>query len=225
MTEKTEEKTTDSSELGQEIFKVAIGQQADVGTEKSRTVALYEDLNEESASMLVGSLMYLHENGCYEEPEEVENEEGDGEEEVTYKKVWEPIRVVVSSHGGVAHEMFSVYDTMRMIKKDCEIETLGLGKVMSAAVLLLAAGTKGKRKIGMNCRVMLHPVAGGAIGDVQDIENDTAEMKKVQKQYIKCLAQETNLTEKRIRRIMKKKLNCYISAEEAVEMGIADEII
>ena len=100
-----------------------------------------------------------------------------------------------------------------------------MGKVMSAGVLLLASGTKGKRRIGANCRVMIHPVAGGAMGDLQDIENDIQEIKWLQKQYIRCLSNETNLTEKKIRAIMKKKVNYYFSAEEAIKMGIADEIL
>ena len=72
---------------------------------------------------------------------------------------------------------------------------------------------------------MIHPVAGGAVGDLQDIENDIQEIKWLQKQYIKCLAEETNLTEKKIRAIMKKKVNYYFNAEEAIKMGIADEIL
>jgi ATP-dependent Clp endopeptidase proteolytic subunit ClpP len=185
--------------------------------DKSRTLAIYEEISEESASGVVSSLMYLHDTGKVEELVSEDSEET--------KISWEPIKMVVSSVGGSAHEMFAMYDTMRMVRKDCEIETIGLGKVMSAAILLLAAGTKGKRKIGMNCRVMLHPVAGGAIGDIEDIENDTKEIKTQQKQYVKCLAKETNMTVKKINSILKRKINHYFSAEEAVKYGIADEIL
>ena len=169
--------------------------------EKTRTIALYEEITEESASSVVGALMYLHQTGFYLEQ--------DPEDPEVSEEKCEPIKLVVSSVGGSAHE----------------IETVGLGKVMSAAILILAAGTKGKRKIGKNCRVMLHPVAGGAIGDIQDIENDTKEIKIQQRQYIKCLAEESNLTVKKINSILGKKINQYFSAEEAVEFGIADEII
>ena len=185
--------------------------------EKTRTIALYEEITEESASSVVGALMYLHQTGFYLEQ--------DPEDPEVSEEKCEPIKLVVSSVGGSAHEMFSIYDTMRMVRGECEIETAGLGKVMSAAILILAAGTKGKRKIGKNCRVMLHPVAGGAIGDIQDIENDTKEIKIQQRQYIKCLAEESNLTVKKINSILGKKINQYFSAEEAVEFGIADEII
>ncbi|NKB39797.1 MAG: hypothetical protein GKR86_01840, partial [Ilumatobacter sp.] len=59
-----------------------------------------------------------------------------------------PVEFYVNSAGGVASDMFAIYDYMRQTREDMEIHTHGLGKVMSAAVLLLAAGTKGKRKIG-----------------------------------------------------------------------------
>ena len=182
--------------------------------EKTRTIALYEEITEESASAVVGGLLYLQKESHLSPQESGELEE-----------VRDPIKLIVSSVGGSAHEMFSIYDTMRLVKDDCEIETLGLGKVMSAAVLILAAGTKGKRRIGKNCRIMLHPVAGGAVGDIEDIENDTKEIKVQQKQYVKCLAEESNLTVKKINSILKRKTNQYYSAEEAVEFGIADEIV
>ena len=121
--------------------------------------------------------------------------------------------------------MFSIYDTYRMVQQDCEIHTVGLGKVMSAGVVLLAAGTKGKRAIGKNCRVMIHPVAAASMGDLNDIENETKEVRLLQKMYIQALVENSNLTEAKIKRMLRKKVNVYISAEEAVKYGIADEII
>ena len=192
--------------------------------DKLRLIGIYEDVIEDSASNIVYSLMLLHESGHHQVPKEGTEDKEELEEE-DLEDAWKPIKMIVSTQGGSAHEMFSIYDTMTLVRKDCEIETIGLGKVMSAGVLLLASGTKGKRKIGKNCRVMIHPVAGGAMGDLQDIENDIQEIKWLQKQYIKCLAKETSLTEKKIRAIIKRKINCYFSAEEAIKMGIADEII
>ena len=63
-------------------------------------------------------------------------------------------------------EMFALYDLMRMVREDCGIHTFGIGKVMSAGVLLLAAGTKGERRIGKNCRIMLHRVLTGDSGSL-----------------------------------------------------------
>ena len=133
--------------------------------------------------------------------------------------------MMISTHGGSAHDMFAIYDTMRIVEQDCDLETIGIGKVMSAGVLLLAAGTKGLRKIGRNCRVMIHPVAAASIGDLVDIENETKEIKVLQKQYVAELVNNTKMTASQIKKMMKKKLNIYLSAEEAVKLGIADEVI
>ena len=96
---------------------------------------------------------------------------------------------------------------------------------MSAGVLLMAAGTKGKRRIGKHCRVMIHGVAAGAGGQIQDINNEMDEIKLIQDQYITSLAKESAMTKTYIKNLLKKKLNVYISAEEAVDLGIADIIV
>ena len=139
--------------------------------------------------------------------------------------VSQPFEIIVSTNGGDAREMMAVYDTMRLLRKDCEIHTLGLGKVMSAGVPLLAAGTKGKRRIGKYCRVMLHNVSAGTVGAIPQMQNEMKEVEKIQKQYIEILAAETKMTEKDIKRIINKNVNVYLSAEEALELGIVDEVI
>ena len=206
------------------LFNFMINTPEKEAEEKSRMIGLYEDVSEEVAGSIVFSLLLLHESGLHQVPKEGAEDKTELTEE-DLEDAWKPIKLLISTQGGSAHEMFSIYDTMTLVRKDCDIETIGMGKVMSAGVMLLAAGTKGKRKIGANCRVMIHPVAGGAMGDLQDIENDIQEIKWLQKQYIRCLSNETNLTEKKIRAIMKKKVNYYFSAEEAIKMGIADEIL
>ena len=95
---------------------------------------------------------------------------------------------------------------------------------MSAGVLLLAAGTKGHRRIGANCRVMVHDIRGGAGGDVSDIENEFNEIKWTQDKYVELLANETDMTKNYIKKLLNKKVNSYFSAKEAVELGIADEV-
>ena len=121
--------------------------------------------------------------------------------------------------------MFAVYDVMRMVRKDCDIETIGMGQVMSAGTLLLASGTKGKRRIGKHCRVMVHQVSAGTQGPHHEMINEIAEIQHTQEQYIKCLAAETKMTETYIRKLFEKKVNIYMSAEEAVKNGLADIII
>ena len=87
------------------------------------------------------------------------------------------------------------------------------------------AGTKGRRKIGKNCRVMIHGVAGGFGGNLTTMENEIEEIKWIQQQYINCLADETNLTASKLKKMIRRQVDVYLSAEEAVKFGIADEII
>jgi ATP-dependent Clp protease protease subunit len=180
---------------------------------KLRALSLYGEVSEERTAELIYSMLYLKETG--------ENPLEEDESQVTY----EPFKLIISTYGGSAAEMFSVYDIIRMIRADCEIHTMGLGKVMSAGVLLLAAGTKGKRKIGKNCRVMLHSVVGSSYGSIDNLENEMDEIKWLQEQHVKCLIEETKMTKRYIKKLLNKKVNVYLTAEEAVQLGIADIII
>jgi len=121
--------------------------------------------------------------------------------------------------------MFAIYDLMRSVLKDCEIETIGLGKVMSAGVLLLAAGTKGQRKIGKNTRVMLHAVQVAHHGSLASWENEMEEARWIQEHMLAALIAETKLTKRKLQKMINQKVDLYIGAEEAVELGIADIII
>jgi ATP-dependent Clp protease protease subunit len=151
--------------------------------------------------------------------------ENKGTEEEKTVEVVEPIEFYVSSYGGQATEMFAVYDVMRDVRERTPVITYGIGKVMSAGVLLLAAGTKGQRRIGKNCRVMIHGVVAGQHGHIADIENEFTEVKSTQKMYIDALVEETDMTQRYIKKLMDKKTNVYLDAAEAVNLGIADIII
>ena len=90
---------------------------------------------------------------------------------------------------------------------------------------MLAAGTKGQRKIGRNCRVMIHSVIGGNIGALHSLENEMDEIRYTQDRYIEALVQETDMTKRHLKKLIERKVNVYLTAEEAVEYGIADEVI
>jgi len=182
-----------------------------------RITGIYGDIDEEKCSETIYSLFLLSSEKIVV-PSDPEDPESDPIE------VSAPIDFYVSSHGGHATEMFSLYDVMRNVREEVPIHTCGLGKVMSAGVLLLAAGTRGKRKIGKNCRVMIHGVISGHAGHLKDVENEFEEAKITQKQYVKALASETDMTESYIRKLMDRKTNVYLNAEKAVELGIADII-
>ena len=186
---------------------------------KLRLIGLYGEVTEDNAAETTYSLMALKELGKKEEL--LDPEDSESETVTTY----EPMNFIVSTWGGSAVDMFSIYDIMRMVRDDCDISTLGLGKVMSAGVLLLAAGTKGQRRIGKNCRVMLHGGTSGQHGNISDLENEMAEAKWTQERLVTCLTEETKMTKRYIKKLLAKRMNVYLTAEEAIELGIADEIV
>jgi ATP-dependent Clp endopeptidase proteolytic subunit ClpP len=184
-----------------------------------RMTGIYGDVNEERCSEAIYGLMALHLTGIEKKLADPEDDESD------LIETYQPIEFIVSSHGGLAADMFSVYDTMRDIRQKTPIHTKGLGKVMSAGVLLLAAGTKGERKIGKYCRVMIHGVVAGQHGYLADVENEFKETRAIQRMYVQALAEETDMSEAYVRKLMNKKTNVYLNAEEAVKLGIADIIL
>lgn len=201
-----------------------------------RTIGLYGAVEEEKSESVLFSLLALHETRnkkvtrplTEEQVKEIEEAAKKGEDvdvEVEVDEVVQPIDFILCTGGGSASEMFAIYDVMRMVREDCDIKTFGLGKVMSAGVLLLAAGTKGERKIGRHCRVMIHSVQAGTAGNSHEVKNELLEIANTEDQYIRALASETKMTEKKIREFMDEKVNIYLSSEEAVEYGIADVIV
>lgn len=199
--EKPEESTTESLAL-------ALGLEQEP---EMRILGLYGDIDEEKAQETLSGLLVLHNSG--------KNEDEDG------TVTWEPFEFLISTYGGNADDMFALYDIMRIIQKDCEIHTFAIGKVMSAGVLLLASGTKGYRRIGQNCRVMIHSVVGGNHGSIHNLENEMEEIRNSQDLYINALVKETSLTKRQLKRMLERKVNVYLSAEEAVKHGIADIIV
>jgi ATP-dependent Clp endopeptidase proteolytic subunit ClpP len=211
---KPEDETNEGEEKKPQQIIMLGGSDSDI-----RTVAVYGDVTEELAKEVVSGIWYLRATAKTEEPVDIEDPETDFEE------VIRPLEMVISTNGGNADDMFAIYDAMRICREEVDIETLGIGKVMSAGVLLLAAGTKGKRKIGKHCRIMMHSVIGGHVGPMHQLDNEMKEIKVIQELHIKALCEETNMTEKQLRALLKKKVNIYLTAEEAVKHGIADVIV
>jgi len=180
---------------------------------ESRTMLLQGEVNEEKAGEIISGFLALAEL----KPPRQELKKG----EMPY----DPITMYVSTYGGSADEMFAIFDIMEHCKKSCHIETIGLGKVMSAGTLILAAGTKGKRKISKNCRVMLHQVSAGAFGPLFNMTTEIDAIQKLQDQYISAMASCTNLSKRKLKSLLNERVNVYLSAEEAVEYGLADIII
>ena len=186
---------------------------------EERLIGIYGAIDPENCGGLVGTLLSLRDSGRNEVLADASNPKS---KTVVF---YEPIKFLISSEGGFLNEMFSVYDVMRDVRSDCEIHTYGLGKIMSAAVLLMAAGTKKKRKVGKNCRFMLHSVSNGNFGAFHDLENQMEETKKMQDRYVAALCSESKMSEKKLRSIFSKKIDYFFDAQEAVKLGIADIIV
>ena len=212
--ENKDEKKTKKKKEAEDETKISIVSAGDLlgdlklGEETPHRIGLFSDLDAEKTGDIIYSLLQVT-------PLE------DSEEEDR-----KPIEFHISTYGGCADDMFAIYDLMKSLDGgNQEIHTTGWGKVMSAGVLLLAAGTKGKRKIGKNCRVMIHAVNAGNAGALHDLVNEMEAIQNIQEMYIEALVNETTMTKTQLRKLIEKKVNVYLSAQEAVELGIADIII
>ena len=186
---------------------------------KPRIIPLVGDVSERMALEVISGLVTLRETGI----KKVLSDPTDINSEIIEKQL--PIEMIVSTFGGSALDMFGICDMMRVVEQDCPIITTGIGKVMSAGVLILASGTKGARQIGRNTRVMIHSIVGGTHGDMHSIENEVEEMRWIQERYIETLASETDMTKRMIKKLLSKKVNIYLDAQQAVDYGIADIIV
>ena len=168
---------------------------------RSHLLGLFAEVAEEKIAELIHALLLVTENEFAKDEE---------------NRI--PIDFYLSTYGGAADDMFALYDIMRLVRQDVTLRTVGLGKVMSAGVLLLAAGTKGERR-------MIHSVMGGNHGDLHNMLNEMEAIEQLQQMFVDCLVSETKMTKARLKKILDRKVNVYLSAEEAVELGIADIII
>lgn len=137
-----------------------------------------------------------------------------------------PINLIISTHGGEVDDTFMLYDMMKYVPTP--IHTVGLGKIMSAGCLLLAAGEKGHRKIGKNARVMYHLGWEHAFGTIFELKSFVEAFDKQEKQYDSAFAKETGMTLKQVEKLYDKNgptADKFITADEALSLGIVDEII
>jgi ATP-dependent Clp protease, protease subunit len=132
------------------------------------------------------------------------------------------INVYINSPGGDITSLFAIYDTMQFIKND--IATICLGQAASAAAVLLAAGTKGKRLALPHARVLLHqPWGQVGYGQVTDLELAAKEILRMRDLLEQILAEHTGQTIEKIHADTDR--DFVIEAPQAVEYGIIDEVI
>ena len=132
------------------------------------------------------------------------------------------ISMYINSPGGSFTSLMAIYDTMQFIRPD--IQTVCLGQAASAAAVLLAAGTPGRRLAVQNARILIHqPAVEGIYGQVSDLEIQAAEISRMRKLLESTLAKHSGKTEEQVRLDIER--DKILTAEEAKEYGIVDEII
>jgi ATP-dependent Clp protease protease subunit len=165
---------------------------------QQRIVFLGTPVNDDVANVVMAQLLHL------------ESEDPDKD-----------IAIYINSPGGSITSLFAIYDTMEFIK--CDVQTICMGQAASAAAVLLASGTKGKRLALPNSRVMLHQPSGGAEGQSVDIEIQANEILRMRDMLETILAEKTGQSVERISKDTDR--DFILSAQEALDYGIIDAII
>jgi ATP-dependent Clp protease protease subunit len=131
------------------------------------------------------------------------------------------IQLYINSPGGSVTAGLAIYDTMQYIKPD--VSTVCIGLAGSMAATLLAAGQKGKRFALPNSQILLHQVAGGVTGEAIEIEITAKQIIKIREKLNQILSKHTGQSLNRVKKDTDR--DFYLSAEEAKEYGIIDEVI
>ena len=132
------------------------------------------------------------------------------------------IEIYINSPGGSFTALTAIYDTMRYIKPD--VRTVCLGQAASAAAVILAAGTKGKRLALPNSRILIHqPATEGGYGQSSDIEIQAREILRIRSLMEQMLAEDTGKTTDEVSRDIER--DKYLTADQALEYGIIDEVL
>ncbi len=133
----------------------------------------------------------------------------------------EDIKMYINSPGGSVTSALAIYDTMQYVKAD--VQTICVGMAASAAALLLASGTKGKRMALPNSEVMIHQVLGGTQGQATEIDIHARHILNTRDRLNKILAKHTGQKINKIERDTDR--DYFMSAQEAVEYGIVDRML
>jgi len=165
---------------------------------KERIVFIGTAIDDTIASLVIAQLLFL------------ESEDPDKD-----------INLYINSPGGDITGLLAVYDTMKYIKPD--VSTFCFGQAASAAAVLLAAGTKGKRFALPHARVLLHQPWGGVGGQASDIEIQAREILRMKDMLNAMLATDTGQSVERIAKDTDR--DYIIGAQEAVEYGLIDEVL
>jgi ATP-dependent Clp protease protease subunit len=164
---------------------------------KDRVVILHDEVNDQTASVVVAQLLYLE-------------SEGDGD-----------IHFYINSPGGSVIAGLSILDTMRFIK--CDVSTIVMGQAASMGSLLASSGTKGKRLMLPSARHMIHQVSSGTRGTAIDMKIALEETLKLNEYLTNIYVENTGKTYEQLENDMSR--DKFMSAQESVAYGLVDKII
>jgi ATP-dependent Clp protease protease subunit len=131
------------------------------------------------------------------------------------------IQMYLNSPGGSVYAGLGIYDTMQIITPD--IATICTGMAASMGAVLMCAGTKGKRTALKHSRIMIHQPSGGIGGQATDIEVATREIKKLRTELYEIIAEHSGQTIERVAADSDR--DCWMTAQEAKEYGLVDEVL
>jgi len=145
---------------------------------------------------------------------------------ITYENLQEgdyPLTLYINSDGGSIQDTFALIDVMR--KSNKPVHTVGIGSVCSSAFMLFAAGTKGNRLISPTASIMCHQYStDGLSGKYHDIKATAKEHELVNKRMIDLLKEFTDLDTTTIKKKLLSPSDSYFTAQELVDLGVADDI-
>ena len=165
---------------------------------KERIIFLGEQVNEQTANIVVAQLLHL----AYEDPEK-------------------DISLYINSPGGSVYDGMAIYDTMNFIKPD--VATYGIGLQASMGAFLLSSGAKGKRYCLPHAKVMIHQPSSGTRGKVTDMEIDLRESLEVKEMLAKILAKNTGQKLSKVKIDMER--DYWMSPTEDKNYGLVDEVL
>lgn len=175
--------------------------ESDNNSDESRTVLFIGGVDEEIVKTTSEKLIYLSE-----------------------KNATAPIHLIINTHGGYIYDALMLYDLIKFIP--APVYTVGLGKIMSAGCLLLAAGAR--RKMGSNATLMYHACWDQAEGNVWQIQSSLDELKRLNDKYDELFAKETGLTLAAVKKLYNSRgptADKYFTANDCLKLNIVDELI
>jgi ATP-dependent Clp protease, protease subunit len=165
---------------------------------KDRVIFIGGEIEDDMANLVIAQLLFL------------QNENADAD-----------ISIYINSPGGVITSGMAIYDTMQFV--GCPVATYCLGQAASMASVLLAAGAKGKRFVLPNSRILIHQPLGGARGTATDINIQAEEILRMRQRLNEILSHHTGQSVAKIEEDADR--DHFMSSEEAVQYGLADQII